>query len=151
MPDDAVDARPPVALTTIRDHGTPVQVAVDIRHDGIEFIGRLWFTAGEERAIPDRGQLPGRTEADVLALARALRTEELLPRYRRAVAEKRRFHGLRQLTQEILDQIRYVNQVAVSMRSGLLDTEAAVQEMDLTEKALVELVRQVRVVAGIET
>ena len=83
-------------------------------------------------------------------MARRLRPDELLQRYRRANAEKRRFHGLRHLTLEMLAKIRYMNQVAVSMRTGLLDREAAAQEMELTERQLGELVKQ-GVMAGVES
>jgi hypothetical protein len=38
----------------------------------------------------------------------------------------------------------------VSVRTGLLDGEAASQELDLTEEQMEELVRQVRHLAGIE-
>ena len=87
----------------------------------------------------------------MLALAQRLRPEEMLHRYRRANAEKRRFHGLRQLTLEMLAKIRYLNQVGVSTRTGLLDRNAAAQEMLLTEEQLVELVRQARMLAGVES
>jgi hypothetical protein len=43
-----------------------------------------------------------------------------------------------------------MNQVAVSVRSGLLDPDAAGQEMDLTEQQMEALVRQVRHLAGVE-
>ena len=37
------------------------------------------------------------------------------------------------------------------MRSGLLDGEAAAQELDLTEQQLVELVKQAKRLAGVES
>ena len=129
-----------------------VRVSLHIVHDGVEFVGRLWFAESTwtNSGIPDRGVFPGRTEGEVLALAHRLRPDELIQRYRRANAEKRRFHGLRRLTMEVLSKIRYLNQVAVSMRSGLLDRDAATQEMLLTEEQVVDLVRQARMLAGIE-
>ncbi len=36
------------------------------------------------------------------------------------------------------------------MRSGLLDNEAATQEMELTEQQLIELVKQAKLLAGLE-
>ena len=113
---------------------------------------RLWFAESiwKNSGIPDRGVFPGRTESEVLALAERLRPDEIMQRYRRANAEKRRFHGLRRLTMEVLSKIRYLNQVALSMRSGLLDQDAATHEMQLTEQQLVELVKQARVMAGVE-
>lgn len=139
-------------LSTIDVDERDVRVTLHIVHDGVEFVGRLWFAETEwtNSGIPDRGLLPGRTEGEVVALARRLRPDELLQRFRRANAEKRRFHGLRRLTTEILSKIRYLNQVAVSMRSGLLDREAARQEMQLTENQLIELVRQAGQLSGIE-
>ena len=140
-------------ITAIDVDDRQIRVAIRTAHDGVEFVGRLWFAdvEWENAGIPDRGVLPGRTEAEVLALARRLRPDELLQRYRRANAEKRRFHGLRHLTLEILAKIRYLNQVAVSMRTGLLDREAAEQEMELTESQLVEMVQQAKLLAGIES
>ncbi len=141
------------ALATIDVDEHRLRVTLQVSHDGVEYVGRLWFanTAWEDAGIPDRGLVPGRTEAEVLALARRLRPDELLQRYRRANAEKRRFHGLRQLTLELLSKVRYLNQVAVSMRSGLLDIDAAQQEIELTERQMVELVKQAKVLAGVES
>lgn len=139
-------------LSTVDIDERQVRVSLHIVHDGVEFVGRLWFAESTwtNSGIPDRGVFPGRTEGEVLALAHRLRPDELIQRYRRANAEKRRFHGLRRLTMEVLSKIRYLNQVAVSMRSGLLDRDAATQEMLLTEEQVVDLVRQARMLAGIE-
>lgn len=141
------------AIATIDVDDQRLRVALHVAHDGVEHVGRLWFanTAWEDAGIPDRGILPGRTEAEVLTQARRLRPDELLQRFRRANAEKRRFHGLRQLTLELLSKVRYLNQVAVSMRSGLLDVDAAQQEIDLTERQMIELVRQAKMLAGVES
>ena len=140
-------------IATIDVDGRPFTVTVRTVHDGVEYVGRLWFADVEwdNSGIPDRGVFPGRTQEEALALARRLRPDEMLHRYRRANAEKRRFHGLRQLTLELLSKIRYLNQVGVSMRTGLLDRDAAAQEMLLTEEQLVELVRQARMLAGVES
>ena len=140
-------------IATIDVDGRPFTVTVRTVHDGVEYVGRLWFADLEwdNSGIPDRGVFPGRTQEEVLALARRLRPDEMLHRYRRANAEKRRFHGLRQLTLEMLAKIRYLNQVGVSMRTGLLDRNAAAQEMLLAEEQLVELVRQARMLAGVES
>jgi hypothetical protein len=139
-------------LTTLTVDDREVQVALHTAHDGIEFVGRLFFAeAGwTNRGIPDRANFPGRTIDDVLALARDLKPEELAQRYRRANAEKRRYHGLRQLTLELLAKVRYLNQVGVSLRTGLLDVEAAHQEMELTEEQMLTLVSQMKHLAGVE-
>ena len=140
-------------IGNIEVDGREFRVTVRTAYDGIEFVGRLWFADADwgNAGIPDRGVLPGRSEEEVLALAQRLRTDELLNRYRRANAEKRRFHGLRQLTAELVSKIRYMNQVAISVRTGLLDAEAAAQEMQLTEAQLGELVQQARMLAGVES
>ena len=140
-------------IGNIEVDGREFRVTVRTAYDGIEFVGRLWFADADwgNAGIPDRGVLPGRSEEEVLALAQRLRPNELLNRYRRANAEKRRFHGLRQLTAELVSKIRYMNQVAISVRTGLLDAEAAAQEMQLTEAQLGELVLQVRMLAGVES
>lgn len=139
-------------LSTLEIDERQVRVSLHTTHDGIEFVGRLWFAESiwKNSGIPDRGVFPGRSESEVLALAERLRPDELVQRYRRANAEKRRFHGLRRLTMELLSKIRYLNQVALSMRSGLLDQDAAAHEMQLTEQQLIELVKQARVMAGVE-
>jgi hypothetical protein len=141
------------AIATIDVDERRLRVTLHVAHDGVEYVGRLWFadTAWEDAGIPDRGVFPGRNEGEVLVLARRLRPDEMLQRYRRANAEKRRFHGLRQLTLEVLAKIRYLNQVAVSMRAGLLDVDAAQQELELTERQMVELVRQAKLLAGVES
>lgn len=139
-------------VTTIETDGRRYNVSVRISYDGIEFIGRLWFAdeTWDELGVPDRGPLPGRTRDDVLAMAKRLTPEELGRRHRRALAEKRRFVGLRRHTDEILAKIRYLNQVAVSMRAGLLDVSGAAQEIDSTEKQLHQLIDQLKELAGKE-
>jgi len=139
-------------IATIQVEGRRYNVALRIEHDGVEFVGRLWFAdeAWEDSGIPDRGALPGRNRDEVMALAKRLSTAELTLRYRRALAEKRRFIGLRKVTDENLSKIRYLNQVAISMRAGLLDVDGAAQEIDLTEKQLHELIDKLRSYAGVE-
>jgi hypothetical protein len=139
-------------LTTIELEGRRYNVTVRVTYDGVEYVGRLLFTdeAWDDEGVTDRGVLPGRTEEEVMALARRLRADELTLRFRRAVAEKRRFHELRHTTEEVLTRIRFLNQLAVSMRAGLLDVEGAAQEVDLTERQLHELVARLRAVVGVE-
>jgi hypothetical protein len=139
-------------VTTIDHDGRRYNVYVVTQFDGIEYVGRLYFAddAWDDAGLPDRGPLPGRTRDEVLALARRLTPQDLVLRYRRAVAEKRRFVGLRRATDDILSKIRYLNQVAISMRAGLLDVEGAAQEIALTERQLHEIVDRLRVFAGVE-
>ena len=139
-------------ITTTDIDGKTLGVSVRIIFDGIEHVGRLWFAeeGWDDDGIPDRGAFPGRTRDEVIALARRLSAHELAQRYRRAQAEKRRFHNLRRVTDEILAKIRYLNQVGISMRAGLLDIDGAAQELELTERQLHELVDRLRPTAGVE-
>jgi hypothetical protein len=140
-------------VTTIDYQGRRYSVSCRIAFDGIEYVGRLWFAddAWDDTGIPDRGALPGRDRDEVMHLAQRLSTAELVLRYRRALAEKRRFVGLRKVTEEVLSKIRYLNQVAISMRAGLLDMDGAAQEIDLTEKQLHELIDRLKSYAGVES
>ena len=126
--------------------GRRFNVSCRIAFDGIEYVGRLWFAdeSWDDGGLPDRGALPGRTREEVIAYARRLTQQDLMLRYRRALAEKRRS------TDEILSKIRYLNQVAISMRAGLLDTEGAAAEIDLTERQLHEIVERLKAHAGVE-
>jgi hypothetical protein len=137
---------------TIEHEGRRFNVSVRIVFDEIEYVGRLWFAdeAWDDLGLPDRGAFPGRTRDEVMAQAKRLTERDLVKRYRRALAEKRRFKGLRRQTEEILARIRYLNQVAVSMRAGLLDVDGAAQEISLTEQQLHALVDKLGEHAGIE-
>ncbi len=139
-------------ITTTEIDGTTYGVSMRIVFDGIEHVGRLWFAeeGWDDDGLPDRAAFPGRTRDEVIALAKRLSTHELAQRFHRAQAEKRRFHNLRRLTDEILAKIRYLNQVGVSMRARLLDVEGAAQELELTERQLHELVDRLRPTAGVE-
>jgi hypothetical protein len=145
------DVTEPV-IATIDHDNRQLRVSCRIAFDGIEYVGRLWFTdeTNAEPAIPDRGALPGRNRDEVLALAQRLTPPELALRYRRALAERRRFFELRRATDDVLQKIRYLNQVSISMRAGVLDKEGAAQELDMTEKQLYELIERLKVSAGVE-
>lgn len=139
-------------VATIETEGRRYNVSVRILYDGIEYVGRLWFAdeTWDDLGLPDRGALPGRSREEVISFAKRLTPQELVKRHRRALAEKRRFLALRKHTDDILAKIRYLNQVAVSMRAGLLDVEGAAQEIDLTEKQLHALVDSLKEHAGKE-
>lgn len=145
------NAQPHIA--TLDYDGRRFNVSCRVVFDGIEYVGRLWFTdeAWDDAGLPDRGALPGRTREEALTLARRLTQQDILLRYRRALAEKRRFVGLRKATDEILSKIRYLNQVAISMRAGLLDSEGAAAEIDLTERQLHDIIERLRSYAGVES
>ncbi len=138
---------------TIEHGGHRYNVSVRIVWDGIEYVGRLWFAdeAWDDLGLPDRGAFPGRTREEVISQAKRLTEPEMVKRYKRALAEKRRYSGLRRHTEEILAKIRYLNQVAVSMRAGLLDIDGAAQEIDLTEQQLHGLIDNIGEKAGVES
>jgi hypothetical protein len=139
-------------LATIEHLGRCYAVTCRVAFDGIEYVGRLWFADEdvEDIGLPDRAAIPGRNRDEVLDQARRLTTHELGLRYRRALAEKRRFIKLRRETDEILTKIRYLNQIAISMREGILDEEGANQEIELTERQLHESIQKLRHTAGVE-
>jgi hypothetical protein len=139
-------------VATLEVENRAYNVSVRVVYDGIEYVGRLWFASDEwdEVGIPDRGAISGRTREEVVEGARRFSLEDLRLRYRRAMADKRRFLGLRRTTEDILSKIRYLNQVAVSMRAGLLDVDGAAQEIGLTERQLHDLIDHLRAHAGVE-
>lgn len=139
-------------IATITADGRRLAVSLNVGFDGIEHVGRLWFAEEEweDEGIPDRGVISGRTTEDVILAARALTESELQARHRRATVNKRRYLSLRAVTDEILRKVRYLNQVAVSMRAGLIDLDGAAQEIDYTEHQLHELVARLRDAAGVE-
>lgn len=139
-------------IATLEVEGQRLDVSCRIAFDGVEYVGRLWFADPEltDSGMADHGALPGRSRDEVIALARRLTTPELALRYKRAVSQRRRYFDLRRATEEVLSKIRYLNQVSISMRAGLLDEEGAAQELEITEKQLHELVERLRFVAGVE-
>ncbi|MFL5578520.1 MAG: hypothetical protein ACJ79S_21405 [Gemmatimonadaceae bacterium] len=143
-------------VATIDVEGRDVAVAVRIVHDGVEYVGRLWFADPGSSdpelvaGIPDRAPLPGRTREDVLARALCLDPDDLVLRHERALVERRRYRALRHTTDEVLARIRYLNRVALLVRDGLLDRAGGEQELDITEKQLHELVSELRAHAGLE-
>ena len=142
-----------VHIATFDAGGKRINASIRVLFDGIEYVGRLWFAdeSLDSPPLPDRAGFPGRTREEAIDLARRLTPQELAKRHRRALSEKRRFHGLRRATDEILSKIRYLNQVAISMRAGLLDLEGAAQELELTERQLHDCISKLRDQAGVES
>ena len=139
-------------VTTTDIDGRTYAVSVRVEFDGIEHVGHLLFRDSEwedDDGIRDFGSIPGRSSADIQAQARTLSNHDLALRHRRAMSHRRRFNGLRHLTQEVLTQIRYLNKVATSMRAGLLDVDEAATEIANTEERLLEMVGQLRTYAGV--
>lgn len=139
-------------VATIEYLGRRYAVTCRIAFDGIEYVGRLWFADadGDDVGLPDRGAIPGRSRDEVLDQAKRLTQPELGLRFRRALAEKRRFISLRRETDDILTKIRYLNQIALSVREGLLDEDGANQEIEVTERQLHESIQKLRDTAGVE-
>jgi hypothetical protein len=147
--DDSVQPR----IATLHVDGKSITVSVLVSYDGVEYVGRLWFNENDpnDDGVPDRGPLSGRSKGEVESAARKLTEAELLARFRRALTNKRRYLALRATTNEILRNVRYLNQVAISMRAGLIDPEGAEQEIDFAEHQLHEIVNRLREVAGLES
>lgn len=138
-------------VTAIDVDGHSYNVTVAVENDGIEHVGHLWFSDAEweDRGMRDHGTIPGQTPDAVLQYARGLSDRDLMRRFERARSEQRRFHGLRKLTEQVLEHIKYLNKVAVSMRAGLLAVEEAATEIDETEKTLHGMIDQLRHYAGV--
>jgi hypothetical protein len=148
----SAESSPQPYITTIDHEGRPYVVTCRIAFDGIEHVGRLWFAekTSIDSALPDRAPIPGRTREAVLEIARGLTPDELALRHRRALVEKRRYLQLRRTTDEILTKIRYLNQIAISVRDGLLDEDGAAQEIEMTEGQLHQCIDRLRKNAGTE-
>src|SRR5687768_6874573 len=141
-------------VTTTSDDGRTYRVTVRIKFDGIERIAPLKFRGCEwqdDEGNRDNGTIRGRPREDSQMTAQGYSQLELTLRHRRAISERRRFSGLRHLTQEVLAQIRYLNKVATSMRAGLLDVDEAASEIANTEERLHDMVGQLRMYAGVST
>jgi hypothetical protein len=138
-------------VTAIDVDGRSYNVTVSVENDGIEHVGHLWFSDSEweDGGVRDHGAIPGRSADEILEQARALSERDLMRRFERARNEQRRFHGLRKLTEQVLEHIKYLNKVAVSMRAGLLAVEEAATEIDETEKKLHGMIDQLRHYAGV--
>jgi hypothetical protein len=136
---------------TVELDGRGYNVNVSVENDGVEHVGFLWFsdTEWDDEGVRDHGAIPGRSAEEVLQLARGLSETDLALRFRRAQADQRRYHGLRKLTEQVLDHIRHLNKVATSMRAGLLDVNEAAREIDSTEKQLHTMIDQLRHFAGV--
>ncbi len=139
-------------LTTIGVDGKSYNVSLRIAYDGIEYIGRLWFAEAltTDMGIPDHGAVPGRSVEEAVAFAKRLTPDDLVRRYHRARADKRRYINLRRAVDEILTKVKYMNRLAITMRSGMIDTDGANQEMELIQQQLHDVVDKLKGAAGVE-
>jgi hypothetical protein len=139
------------SLGSIDVDGQRYDVSLRVAYDGIEHVGRLWFIPEDRLPLSDHGSaLSGATLTDAIEAARRLTPDDLTRRFRRAQTEKRRYHGLREATGELLAKVKYMNRVAISMRAGVIDREGAAQELELIEQQMIDIVRRFRALAGIE-
>ena len=120
--------------------------------DGVEFIGRLWFIDEVESglAFQDHAAVPGSTVDDAVRKAREFAKAELERRCHRALSEKRRFGKLRRATDEMINQIKYLNRVVISLQGGMLDRDEGQKEIQKIEQQILEIVRSLPLHAGVE-
>lgn len=126
--------------------------SLQIWHDGTKYAGRLWFVgAGTgEGGMPGRRLFYGLTREEVIERVEELSPDDLRGQFRHAMTDRRRYLPLRGATDEILHNIRLLNQVAAQARTGSAPAEQAEREMAQIEERLHDLVSRLRDVAGIE-
>ncbi|HEV7596268.1 MAG TPA: hypothetical protein VGO33_14820 [Gemmatimonadaceae bacterium] len=139
-----------IRVVTVDGHS--YRVSLRVGFDGIEYIGRLWFidVMDDQLSFQDHGAVPGFTVQDAVRKAREFSQAELEHRGHRALSEKRRFGSLRKATDEMINQIKYLNQVVINLRGGMLDREGAHEEIEQIQKQILEIVRSLPLHAGVE-
>ena len=75
---------------------------------------------------------------------------ELVQRCYRALSEKRRFGRLRRATDRVIDKIRQLNRIAVMLEKGMVDQQKGKLDLDQAQAELLEIVRSLRLHAGVE-
>jgi hypothetical protein len=139
-----------IRLVAVDGHSYRATLRVDF--DGVEYIGRLWFIDELDSglAFQDHAAIPGSTVDDAVRKARVFAQGELERRCHRALSEKRRFGKLRRATDEMIDQIKYLNRVVISLQTGMLDREEGEKEIQKIQKGILEIVRSLPLHAGVE-
>jgi hypothetical protein len=138
-------------IRTIDVDGQKYFVSLRVGYDGVEYIGRLMFTeASTEISYQDHGSVPGTSVQDAVRKTQAFSEGDLIQRCYRALSEKRRFGKLRRATDQMIDKIRYLNRVAISLEKGLVDRESGNAELNQAQSELLEIVRSLRLHAGVE-
>src|SRR5438132_13639264 len=66
------------AISSITVDGKEYRVALRLAYDGVEYIGRLWFSdpSSDQMGIPDHGAVPGRTIAEAVEVGRKLTPQD---------------------------------------------------------------------------
>ena len=138
-------------IRAINLDGRKYFVCLRVGYDGIEHVGRLRFTDAEtEITYQDHAAIPGISALDAVRKAKELTPKEVEARCHRALAEKRRFGKLRKATDQMIDKIKYLNRVAIDLEKGKLDRDGGQQELDIVQEQLIEIVRTLRLHAGVE-
>src|SRR2546422_9424709 len=67
------------AISSITVDGKEYRVALRLAYDGVEYIGRVWFSdpSSDQMGIPDHGAVPGRTIAEAAEGARKLTPQDV--------------------------------------------------------------------------
>ncbi|MEA2705853.1 MAG: hypothetical protein QOH22_641 [Gemmatimonadaceae bacterium] len=140
-------------IRVITVDGNTYRATLRVGFDGVEYIGRLWFVDQVESklAFLDHGAVPGATLEEAVRKAREFSEVELEHRCQRALGEKRRFGKLRRATDQMIDQIKYLNRVVVSLQAGMLDREGGQQEIRQIQNQILEIVRSLPIHAGVES
>jgi hypothetical protein len=139
-------------IRVIAIDGHSYRTTLRVGFDGVEHIGRLWFidNLDTELAFLDHGAIPAATVEAAVRKARGFSDGELEHRCHRALGEKRRFGRLRRATDEMINQIKYLNRVVISLQSGMLDREGGQQEIQHIQNRILAIVRSLPIHAGVE-
>ena len=111
---------------------------------------RLRFGQAGGTEVWDTEELLGESPEHLLQRARSLPAEELIRRFGASYGERRRFFGLRAVSDELIEHVRALNRVAVSAAARELDGLRAVREIARLQERMHFLVDGMRDVAGKE-
>ena len=141
-----------VELPSIQIDAQWYEMTLQFWHDGTKFAGRLWFTGSGtgEGGMPGRRLYYGGTRDELIEVVEAMPQEEIRNQFRAAMTDRRRYLPLRAATDELLYNVRMLNQVAVEWRTGAADDAVSTREMMRIEERLHEIINSLRAVAGIE-
>jgi hypothetical protein len=138
-------------IRSIMLDGEKYSVALRVGYDGVEYLGRLRFTeATSGVTYQDHGAVPGISVLDAVRKAKEFSETEMSQRCYRALSEKRRFSKLRNTTDEMINKIKYLNRVAIGLEKGMIDPAGGKQELDNVQAELLEIVKTLRLHAGVE-
>lgn len=138
-------------IRTIAVDGQKFFVSLRVGRDDVEHVGRLMFTeASTEISYQDHGSVPGTSVQDAVSKANQFSDGELVQRCYRALSEKRRFGRLRRATDRVIEKIRQLNRIAVNLEKGMVDPQRGKLELDQAQAELLEIVRSLRLHAGVE-